>query len=128
MASRIKKRSTSAPDAPKVIAQLNPSSGLIKYPVALSESPEAAAAPSATTTEPSHAVDDVPDYQRAIARPDGREDEDYNKDVENLTFVFAAIILIKQPQAGDGPRLFLGSARIHDSLVCRVHRILSRFV
>lgn len=29
--------------------------------------------------------DVIPDYQKAIARPDGREDEDYYKDVANVS-------------------------------------------
>jgi hypothetical protein len=28
---------------------------------------------------------EIPEHQRSIARPDDREDEDYNRDVENLT-------------------------------------------
>jgi hypothetical protein len=29
--------------------------------------------------------DGIPEYHRSVARPDGREDEEYYKDVENLT-------------------------------------------
>lgn len=30
-------------------------------------------------------TEEIPEHQRSIARTDGREDEDYNSDVENLT-------------------------------------------
>ena len=97
-----------------VLAGAKPSSGLTVYvrkpiqplpgkqPASVTETPAHTKTPSSITTQKTTAEDDdklvwlddrddeaIPDYQRAIARPDGKEDEEYYRDVENLTAVYA---------------------------------------
>ena len=64
---------------------LKASSGLTLYPLPSEKKSTAPDKAPDDTARLMDGDDSVPVYQRAIARPDGREDEDYYRDVENLT-------------------------------------------